>query len=187
MATEPTIMKLKLSAIHKIVSKIDRDPSLSGLSELLQGKRIGESELATTIRTILSNAPKGYTKAEPSLKNRAKERFVQWREMQAKGEWKKLSEDEKARWISYVEEGADLGTIRQRELGLEEDLNVGDSIVIQQTFSNLGRQYSAGETGVIRGKHWDEVVDRVAYRIELDRPGAFQINTYRHEIRKVKP
>jgi len=115
MATEPTLMKLRLQQINKIVSKFDRFPSLKGVSEIVQGKRIGESDLATEIRDVLNSMPKGYTVRDRSLKTRAKMRFVQWREMQAKGEWRNLSEEEQARWMAYAEAGTDLGTIYKKE------------------------------------------------------------------------
>jgi hypothetical protein len=119
MATDPTIMKLRLSAIKKIIQWIPVRPDTNYyLDEREIGENIGESGLANKIRAELNNLPKGYNKPQHSLKTQAKTRFLQWRENQAKGEWKTLSAEEQARWEGYVSEGIEFGEIRERELGL---------------------------------------------------------------------
>jgi hypothetical protein len=117
MATASTIMKLRLRAINTIISAIPVKPDTSYWldSDEIRTNR-AESALANLIRQELNNLPKGYNKPVRSLKTQAKMRFLQWRENQAKGDWKKLTEDEQARWISYAEQGLEFGEIRHREL-----------------------------------------------------------------------
>ncbi len=122
MATDPTIMKLRLKAINTIISAIPVRPDTSYyLDEREIGENVGESLLAARIRQELNNLPKGYNKPQHSLKTQAKVRFLQWRENQAKAEWKTLSEAEQTVWEGYVAEGVEFGEIRARELAIDEE------------------------------------------------------------------
>jgi hypothetical protein len=115
MATDPTIMKLRLAAINKITTEFPR--AKAGMSTTDAHVYWGQRDIIDQIRQIMYNLPKGYNKGEPSLKSQAKALFLLWRANQAKGEWKTLSEAEQARWKGYVEEGIEFGEMRERELG----------------------------------------------------------------------
>jgi uncharacterized protein YabN with tetrapyrrole methylase and pyrophosphatase domain len=111
-----TIRRMKLEEIKKIVQNIPVKPDTQYLEFWEAMADRAESELANKIRNVLSKLPTGFNENEPTIKTQAKNRFVAWREQQAKGEWKTLSEEEQQRWISYVENQTDFGTIRQEEL-----------------------------------------------------------------------
>lgn len=119
MATDPAIMKMRLAAIRKIIQDIPTKPDTKWLEHWEASAVRAESALANKIRVVFEGLPKGYTKSVPSLKNRAKTRFLQWRENQAKGAWKRMSESEQAVWIGYVEDGLEFGTIREKQLKVE--------------------------------------------------------------------
>lgn len=184
MATDPTIMKLRLAQINGIIQKIPRTPKLKYLSDWERGEAVGESELANKVRQIVNNLPKGYHKIEPSLKSKAKVRFLQWRENQAKAEWKTLSEEEQAKWESYVAEGIEFGEIRARELEREAPFEVGDKVVLHHNLSYLGVMYPAGSAAKISRVVYDEVREEKSYMIWFDDQRLVNLNAYAHEIRK---
>lgn len=117
MATHPTIMKLRLAAINRIISAIPVKPDTDYWldSDEIQINR-AESALANKIRNELNNLPKGYSKPVHSLKTQAKIKYLQWRENQAKGAWKNLPADRQAEWEGYITEGLEFAEIREREL-----------------------------------------------------------------------
>jgi len=156
MATDPTIMKLRLAAINRIISAIPVWPNTKGMAEWEKYSKIGMSEVAGLVRAELSNLPKGYNKGEPSLKTEAKRRFLKWRENQAKGEWKTLTEAEQRIWEGYVIEDVRFGEIRARELVREEPpsfadevLPVGSRVELVETISHMGTEFPAGSAGVV--------------------------------------
>lgn len=124
MATEPTIMKMRLKEINRIVSGIPTAVRSRGLEDWEAWLERGKTELANALRQELNNLPKGYVKGEKSLKTLAKERYLLWRSNQAKGDWKKLPEAERKVWESYVTDGLEFGTIREKELNREPNHNV---------------------------------------------------------------
>lgn len=111
-----SIRRIRLKDIEKIVSQIPEDPDTQYLDFWEAMADRAESALANKIRHVLTTIPKSYNLIEPSVKTIAKNRFVAFREQQAKGEWKKLSEEEQQRWIDYVEAQVPYETIREEEL-----------------------------------------------------------------------
>jgi hypothetical protein len=111
-----TLRRMRLKRINEIVNGIPTVVRSGGLEEWEAWFERGKTEVANLIRKELGGIPKGYNEIVPSIKTQAKDRFVAWREMQAKGEWKTLSEEEQARWVGYVENGVPYETIRGEEM-----------------------------------------------------------------------
>lgn len=111
-----TIRRMKLEAIKKIVQDIPVKPDTryNEMWEVAWDK--AESELANKIRDILSNLPKGWAEQPRSIKNIARDRFLEWKEMQAKGEWRTMSEEEQHRWIGYTENHTPWNEVRAIEM-----------------------------------------------------------------------
>lgn len=118
--------RMHVAAIKKLVDEkltLAGDSKLSLFPEQWRiGYEIGQKHLADDIRAILGAPPKGYSDIEPTLSTKAKNRYLDWREMQAKGEWKKLSAEEQARWETYVTDNVPFEKIRADEMAREEDL-----------------------------------------------------------------
>lgn len=185
MATDPIIMKLRLAAINRIISAIPVKPDTSYyLDEREIGENVGEALLASKIRNELNNLPRGYNKPEPSLSTQAKTRFLQWRENQAKGEWKTLTEAEQAVWEGYVSEGVEFGTIRERELAREAPFEVGDRVVLHHNIGYLGKHYPAGSAGEIKRVVLDPIKEEQGYMVWFDDQNLVNINAYAHELRR---
>lgn len=111
-----SIRRIRLKEIEKIISGIPEKPDTQYLEHWEAMWERGQSELANKVRHILSTIPKSYNLIEPSIKTIAKNRFVAFREQQAKGEWKKLSEEDQQRWIDYVEHRTPYEVIREEEI-----------------------------------------------------------------------
>lgn len=111
-----SIRRIRLKEIDKIISGIPEEPDTQYLDFWEAMAERAESALANKIRKVLNTIPKSYNLIEPSIKTIAKNRFVAFREQQAKGEWKKLSEEEQQRWIDYVEGQVPYEVIREEEL-----------------------------------------------------------------------
>lgn len=111
-----TRMRARLEAITKYVNTLQRnsDPYVDDPWE--RGSEYAEVKIAKELRKLLNSLPKGYNEPNPSLKTQAKERYLQWKANQAKGEWKNLPDAEQKRWEAYAEQGAEFGTIRDAEL-----------------------------------------------------------------------
>ena len=185
MATEPTIMKMRLKEINRIVSGIPNTVRSAHLEEWEAWFERGKTELANALRQELNNLPKGYNKSEPSLKTQAKKRFMLWKENQAKAEWKTLPEAERKVWESYVEDGLEFGTIREREIERAKEVAVGDRVVLLDNIWYLGDLYPVGSTGEVIFVSDDEVRGEKGYKIRFDSKNLDHLNTYAHEIKKV--
>lgn len=185
MATEPTVMKMRLAQINRIISGVPTWPDYKHLDEWEAWFERGKSEMANLIRQELSNLPKGYVRGEPSLKTQAKKRFLMWRENQAKGEWKKLSAEEQAVWEGYVTDGLKFGTIREKELAREKDFEIGDRVVLIHEVRYLGVTYPAGAGGVILFTEYNEVQEKMMYKIKFY-SHLPTLNAFPNEIKKEK-
>jgi len=173
MATDPTIMKLRLAAINRIISEIPSNPATDywlDSQEIVENRAV--SRLANEIRAELSNLPKGYNRGKPNLRTEAKRRFLQWRENQAKGEWKTLSAEEQAVWEGYVSEGIEFGEIRARELGrsalvsfADEVLPVGSRVALVDTILHCGDEFPAGLAGTVLDNAYEY---GYAYTVQFD-------------------
>lgn len=124
MATEPTIMKMRLAEINRFVQTLQKHHDQYTEERWERGYEHAEVTISKKLRDILGSLPKGYVKGEKSLKTLAKERYLLWWSNQAKSDWKKLPEAERKVWESYVTEGLEFGTIRERELKRESKENV---------------------------------------------------------------
>lgn len=120
MATEPTIMKMRLAEINRFVQTLQKHPDQYTEEMWERGYEFAEVTISKKLRDILNNLPKGYVKGEKSLKTLAKERYLLWRSNQAKSDWKKLSDAEQKVWEGYVEDGLEFGTIREKQLAALE-------------------------------------------------------------------
>lgn len=184
MATEPTVMKMRLQEINQFISgmniKTTKDMASWEVHVIA-----GQASIIEPIREIMSNLPKGYTRGEKSLKSLAKTRFLQWRENQAKGEWKTLSDEEKAVWEGYVTDGLEFGTIREKELERGAPLKVGDRVEIVRDIYFLGKQYRPGLIGEVRSLNCYDGTDVVtSYSLIFNGAGLPPVNAYPHEIKK---
>lgn len=184
MATEPTVMKMRLAEIHQFVMGLQQhhDPYTHAAWE--RGYESAEVKISKEIRKIMGRLPKGYVKGEKSLKTIAKERYLLWRENQAKGDWKKLSDDERAVWEGYVEDGLEFGTIREKELKRAEGIKAGDRVTLVPQIIYLNTLYPVGSSGEVTHVYHDDVKGTPAYRIKFDDRTLRTLNTYPHEIRK---
>jgi hypothetical protein len=153
--------RMHVAAIKKLVFE---GLTLAGDSKIRQfpeqwriGYEIGQKHLADDIRAILGAPPKGYSEIEPTLKTKAKNRYLDWREMQAKGEWKKLSDAEQERWEEYVENNVPFEVIREKELErasgtaktVSHVLPVGTRVELLWDVEFVGEGYPQGAQGVI--------------------------------------
>lgn len=118
-AKRQAFARMHLSAIKKLMEK---GVTLAGDSKIRQfseqwriGYEIGQRHLADEINAILGAPPKKYNEITPTLKTQAKNRYLDWRELQARGEWKKLSEEEQALWERYVVEQVPWEVIREEQ------------------------------------------------------------------------
>lgn len=184
MATEPTIMKMRLKEINRIVSGIPNTVRSAHLEEWEAWFERGKTELANALRQELNNLPKGYVRSEPSLKTQAKKRFLMWRENQAMAEWKKLSESERAVWEGYVQDGLEFGTIREKELARTAEILTGDRVVLVKGIWYLNNFYPAGSAATVQNVVYDDVLNANAYVLCFDSEKLHNLNAYPHEIKK---
>lgn len=185
MATEPTVMKMRLAEINRFV----QDINLKTTKDMPAWEvhiMAGQASVVEGIRGIMGRLPKGYTRSEPSLKTQAKKRFLQWRENQAMAEWKKLSDEERAVWEGYVTDGLEFGTIREKELGRETDgIKKGDRVEIVRDIWFLGNHYRPGLLGEVNSLNFFDGTDVVtSYALTFSGTGLPPVNAYPHEIKR---
>lgn len=152
-------------------------------SDWERGYERAQVEFADKLRKIMSSLPKGFNLPNPSLKTQAKARFLQWRENQAKGEWKTLTEAEQAVWEGYVSEGVEFGEIRVRELARDEPVKAGDRVVLVSDVQYLGDEWPKGSAGEVRFIVHDGVTDLDMCLIDFDLD-LYSLNVHMHEIKK---
>lgn len=185
MATEPTVMKLRLQAINQLAQTLQKEVDRYTERDWDRGYEFAEVTIGKKLRDIMGNLPKGYTRGEKSLKSLAKTRFLQWRENQAKGEWKTLTAEEQAVWEGYVTDGLEFGTIREKELERGAPLKVGDRVEIVRDIYFLGKQYRPGLIGEVRSLNcYDGTNVVTSYSLIFNGAGLPPVNGYPHEIKK---
>ena len=184
MATEPTIMKMRLAEINRFVQTLQKNPDHYTDEAWYRGYEHAEVTISKKLRDIMGNLPKGYVRSQPSLKTLAKTRFLQWRENQAKAEWKKLTPEERAVWEGYVTEGIEFGEVRARELEREAPLKVGDRVEIVKDIYFLGSRYRPGLVGEVKSLNCYDGTDVVSsYSLTFKGAGLPPVNAYAHEVR----
>lgn len=184
MATEPTVMKMRLAEINRYINGVN---TIIKKDMSLEEKNFywGRVDVVDGVRQIMGRMPKGYSKEEPSLKNRAKERYLMWRENQAKGDWKKLSDSERAIWEGYVEDGLEFGAIREKELERGNPIKVGDRLELVKDIWFLGNQYRPGLIGEVSGfSHYEDTEVVAGYALTFNGTGLPPVNAYPHEVKK---
>jgi hypothetical protein len=179
-----TRMRARLEAITKFVNTLQKSTDPYTDNEWQRGHEFAQVEISKELRKLLNILPKGFNREEPSLKNQAKTRYLQWRENQAKAEWKKLPEHEQKRWEAYVENGIDFGNIREAELAREAPFAQGDKVVLHHNLSYLGTLYSAGSLAEITRVVYDEVREEKSYMLKFEDQRLDSLNAYDHEIRR---
>lgn len=182
--------RMHVAAIKKLV---DGGLTLAGDSKIRQfseqwriGYEIGQKHLAEEIRVILGAPPKGYSDIEPTLKTKAKNRYLDWREMQAKGEWKSLPEAEQKIWESYVENHTPFEEIREKELAREKDFEIGDRVVLVNDITYIGYFYPTGSAGEIISTEYNEIREKMMFKVRFDSEKLDRLNTFANEIKKEK-
>lgn len=118
-AKRNTVARMHVAAVRRLVEgrlTLAGDSKIRQFSEQWRiGYEIGQKHLAEEIRAITSSLPKKYCDIPPTLKTQAKNRYLDWRELQAKGEWKKLSTEEQALWERYVVDRVPWEVIREEQ------------------------------------------------------------------------
>lgn len=186
MATEPTVMKMRLAEINQFVLGLQKnsDP-YTPLGSWERGYEYAEVQISKKLREIMGRLPKGYVRGEKSLKTKAKGRYLLWRANQAKADWKKLTPEEQAVWEGYIEDGLEFGTIREKELERAKPIMVGDRVEIVKEIWFLGSQYRIGMVGEVSSiKHYDGTGAVEGYALTFNGAGLSPVNAYPHEIKK---
>jgi hypothetical protein len=158
---------MHVAAVRKLVTEkltLAGDSKIRQFSEQWRiGYEIGQRNLADDINAILGAPPKGYMDLEPSLKTKAKNRYLDWREGQAKGDWKKLTAEEQAVWEGYVENNVSFKDIRQEQLAATEyEYGIQYFDTVDERWYVIGEWYGYGLLG-----YWGKQKDREEYMNDL--------------------
>lgn len=187
-AKRHVFQRMHLAAVKKALTEgltLAGDSKIRQFSEQWRiGYEIGQKNLADDLRAILGAPPKGYSDIEPTLKTKAKNRYLDWREMQAKGEWKKLSEAEQKVWEGYVENHVPFETIREEEMARATNFVVGHRVRLIEDVQYVGATYPAGSVGTIILTEYNEIREEMMYKVKFDSLRLPTLNTFSHEIKK---
>lgn len=115
MAPNPTLMKVRLQLIGRLVHSFPSGPVDPDLPDRDRFFRVGQRDIADQIRSILGSIPSSVVLGEPGVRRRAKELFIQHETHKITKKWKTLTDEEKAVWENYVEREVPYNVIRQEQ------------------------------------------------------------------------